>query len=109
MELFKLKVGKGSKSPSFEFIDLTNKYSQAYENLDWDYGDKFETMLNYNKSFQEIFRKTLFDAAGFLERIPIYLVDTNISNTAQWYEGEKIYVPFDNSSLIFPGPKRLWQ
>ena len=97
MELFKLKVNIRSKSPSFKLIELTDKYSQAYENLDWyAYVDKFETIFNYNESFQEIFGKSLFDAAGFLEKIPIYLVDTKMSNTDQ---GDGVHVPSDKRTV----------
>ena len=77
---------------------MTDKYSQAYENLDWyAYGDKFETIFNYNESFQEIFGKRSFNAAGFLEKIPIYLVDTQMSDTDQ-LDG-KIHVPSDKRKV----------
>jgi hypothetical protein len=92
MELFKLKVSN-RPYPSFKLIKLTDKYSQAYKNLEWDdvYGGKFETIFNYDESFQEIFGKRSFNAAEFLEEIPIYLVDTQMSNTEKW-DGEK-YIP----------------
>lgn len=99
MELFKLKVS--TKHPSFKLIELTDKYSQAYKNLEWDdvYGGKFETIFNYNESFQEIFGKRSFNATEFLEEIPIYLVDTKMSNTDQWYEKKKIQVPSDKRTV----------
>lgn len=120
MELFKLKVTKNSAIPCgryceckyseycdrscgpyndsspFKLIELTDEYSKVYEKLSWDvYLDKFKTIFNYNKSFQKIFGKSLFHAAEFLEKIPIYLVDTGISNTNRW-DGEKcIHIPSD--------------
>jgi hypothetical protein len=38
MELFKLKVSISNRPiyPSFKLIKLTDKYSQAYKNLEWD-------------------------------------------------------------------------
>ncbi len=105
MELFKLKVSTKSKYPSFKLIDLTYKYSQAYKNLEWDdaYGGKFETIFNYNESFQEIFGERSFNAAEFLEKIPIYLVDTKMSNTDQEYsentEKKSIHVPSDKRTV----------
>ena len=97
MELFKLKVSNRPIYPSFKLIELTDKYSQAYKNLEWDdaYGGKFETIFNYNESFQEIFGKRSFNAAEFLEEIPIYLVDTKMSNTDQ---GD-IHVPSDKRKV----------
>lgn len=92
MELFKLRVSTGSIYGPFKLIDLTDEYSQALEKLDWNaYWDKFETIFNYNKYFQKIFAKKLFNPAKFLKKIPIYLVDTKMSDTKQW-DGEK-YIP----------------
>ena len=102
MELFKLKVSTKSEYPeypSFKLIDLTDKYSQANKNSDWygTYEAKFETIFNYNESFQEIFGKPSYNA-----EIPIYLVDTKMSNTKQW-DGEKyIPVPSDKRK-VYPG------
>jgi hypothetical protein len=104
MELFKLKVSISNRPiyPSFKLIKLTDKYSQAYKNLEWDdvYGGKFETIFNYNESFQEIFGKRSFNAAEFLEEIPIYLVDTKMSDTDQ-LDGN-IHVPSDKRK-VYPG------
>ena len=93
MELFKLKVSTKSKYPSFKLIDLTYKYSQANKNSDWygAYEDKFETIFNYNESFQEIFGKPSYNA-----EIPIYLVDTKMSNTDQ---GDGVHVPSDKRTV----------
>lgn len=112
MELFKLKVSKESIDfpfGPFKLIKLTDdKYSQAYVNLDWyDYRDKFETIFNHNKYFQEIFRKalgkSLVNADEFLEKIPIYLVDTQMSDTDQQYsensEEKSIHVPSDKRTV----------
>lgn len=102
MELFKLKVTNRPIYDPFKLIELTNEYSQAYEKLDLDaYWDKFKTIFNYNKSFQEIFGKRSFNAAEFLEKIPIYLVDTKMSNTKQ-LDGdskEEIPVPSDKRTV----------
>ena len=100
MELFKLKVSNRPIYPSFKLIELTDECSQAYEDLDWEaYWYKFETIFNYNKYFQEIFRKalgeSLVNADEFLEKIPIYLVDTKMSNTDQ---GD-IHVPSDKRKV----------
>ena len=99
MELFKLRASTESIYFPFKLIKLTDKYSQAYENLEWDYEDKFNTIFNYNESFQEIFGKRSFNAAEFLEEIPIYLVDTQMSNTKQWYGEKKIQVPSDKRTV----------
>lgn len=107
MELFKLKVSNGPIYSPFKLIELTDKHSEAYEDLDWnDAYNKFETIFNYKKSFQEIFGKRPFDAAGFLEKIPIYLVDTKMSNTDQSHEGKPIHVPSDKR-MVYSGPEEF--
>jgi hypothetical protein len=98
MELFKLRVSNRPIYDPFKLIELTDEYSQAYEDLDWEaYWYKFETIFNYNESFQEIFGKRSFNAAEFLEEIPIYLVDTKMSDTDQ-LDGN-IHVPSDKRTV----------
>lgn len=111
MELYKLKVSTKStsfESKSFNFKELTKEHSEAYENLKWDddYWDKFKTMFNYNKSFQEIFHKPLLNAAEFLEKIPIYLEDTEMSDTDQRDGKKYIHVPPDKRK-VYSGLKKF--
>ena len=102
MELFKLKVSNRPIYDPFKLIDLTDEYSQALEELDWAaYRSNFETIFNYNKYFQKIFGNKLFNDDEFLEKIPIYLVDTKMSNTKQLYgdSKEEIPVPSDKRTV----------